>query len=294
MYYYVIRLRIVTSFLSRGRRSDREGANFVRVIRVGSNQRYSDLSAECGEGAGGFLLLIIKTAASIQADGIEYGIRPNTLLILRKNNGTFSFSGKDEFICDWIRFDMTEAEAISAAALHLPFGYPAALSDSAAAASIIRLIAVETLIPTAHSIEFAESMMQALFLKLSATILPDETIQNGGLSASPYSARLTELRNKIYATPEEHWTIERMCREMNISRTHLHRLYAETFGVTCYNDVLNSKMEHAKHLLSNSSLPIHEISERCAFDNDVSFMRCFKKATGMTPTQYRSKSSCKV
>lgn len=266
----------------------------MRVIRVGSNQRYSDFSAECGEGVGSYLLLIIKTAASIQADGVEYGIRPNTLLFLRKNNGAFSFSGKDEFICDWIRFDMSEAEAVSTAALHIPCGYPASLSDTAAAASIIRLIAVETLVPSPNSAEFAESMMQALFLKLSATILPDETAHNGALPASPYSARLTELRNKIYATPEEHWTIERMCREMNISRTHLHRLYAETFGVTCYNDVLNSKMEHAKHLLSNSSLPVHEISERCAFDNDVSFMRCFKKATGMTPTQFRSKSCCKV
>ena len=265
------------------------------MVRSGSNWRYTDLAPLCEAGLSTHLLLIIKTAAPVRVNETDYHLSPNTLLLMQEDDGVFYFSAEDAFVCDWIFFHAEEIEiAKILTMLSIPLATPARLSDSSTAATIIKLIAAETLFSTPHGAAFASSMIQALFLKLSETILQEEPPQNTAVPSSPYADRLTALRNKIYATPEEHWTVERMCRELNISRTHLHRLYAETFGVTCYNDVLNSKMEHAKQLLAGSSLPIHEVSERCAFDNDVSFMRCFKKVTGLTPTQFRSKSCSKT
>lgn len=266
---------------------------FVRVIRTGVNWRHSNLAAEYGDGFREYFLILIKTAAFAEIGADAYKINPNSMILMRKGGAPLRFSKDAEFVCDWICFDMSEAEAAFIQSLELPFDRPTELLDASSASAIIKLISAETLLRTPRCTEFAESMMQALFYKLSATRIiqeePADRAQN-----SPYTAKLTALRSKIYATPEEHWTVERMCHELCISRTHLHRLYTETFGVTCYNDVINSKMDHAKYLLCNSALPIHEISVRCAFDNDVSFMRCFKKATGMTPTQFRSKSCSKV
>lgn len=47
------------------------------------------------------------------------------------------------------------------------------------------------------------------------------------------------------------------------------------------------RLEHAKKLLSESSLSIEVIAEMYAFYSASNFIRLFHKYTGMTPLQFR-------
>ncbi|MCA9399635.1 MAG: helix-turn-helix transcriptional regulator, partial [Candidatus Omnitrophica bacterium] len=52
---------------------------------------------------------------------------------------------------------------------------------------------------------------------------------------------------------------------------------------------LNVKIDIAKALLKNSGLMVYEISNQLGYQNPESFMRIFKRETGLTPSGYREK-----
>ncbi|MEI0735875.1 AraC family transcriptional regulator [Paenibacillus sp. JTLBN-2024] len=54
--------------------------------------------------------------------------------------------------------------------------------------------------------------------------------------------------------------------------------------------MINGRLEHAKYLLDNSSLPIAAIAKMCGYENDTHFMRQFKKFVGETPSGYKKRS----
>jgi len=49
-------------------------------------------------------------------------------------------------------------------------------------------------------------------------------------------------------------------------------------------------MEKAKELLVNNGCNVSEVSDKLGYKNPESFVRQFKKLTGHTPTEYRTKN----
>ena len=49
------------------------------------------------------------------------------------------------------------------------------------------------------------------------------------------------------------------------------------------------RVKRAKELLRDSNLKIYEVSQEVGFENPHYFSRIFKRHTGMTPYEYRSK-----
>ena len=71
------------------------------------------------------------------------------------------------------------------------------------------------------------------------------------------------------------------------SRTYFHRLYFEAFGVTCRQDVIESRLLKAADLLKNTGKSVTEIAEACGYDSESYFMRQFKKHKECTPSEFR-------
>ncbi len=135
----------------------------------------------------------------------------------------------------------------------------------------------------AYAAEAAEHLMQVLLLQCRHL-----TLAKTKLSAPDCNtAALVTLREELYRTPERRWSIEQMCERVNLSRAHLHRVYSETFGCSCYRDVMESRLQYACRLLQSTECPICEIAQQCGFESDTSFIRAFKKQLHATPTAYR-------
>jgi len=83
--------------------------------------------------------------------------------------------------------------------------------------------------------------------------------------------KLLELRAKIYNNPQEKWTINRMCREMNVSQSYLQHIYKDIFQISCMNDVINARIEQAKFYLLQSVLSISTIGENCGYESEIHF-----------------------
>ena len=52
--------------------------------------------------------------------------------------------------------------------------------------------------------------------------------------------------------------------------------------------LLNVRVEHAQRLLLQTNMLVFEVGNAAGFRNPRYFTAVFKKATGMTPTAYRS------
>lgn len=81
--------------------------------------------------------------------------------------------------------------------------------------------------------------------------------------------------------------IERMCRDMHVSKTMLYRLFSTNMGCGVNHYITARRLETAMNLLARTSLPVGEICERVGIYNYTYFCRLFKKRVGMTPLQYR-------
>lgn len=76
--------------------------------------------------------------------------------------------------------------------------------------------------------------------------------------------------------------------DLGFSRTQLNRKIKAISGMTTTGYIVNLRVRLAKSLLrSGEALTVNEISYRCGIDDVPYFITMFKKATGMTPTQYR-------
>lgn len=76
-------------------------------------------------------------------------------------------------------------------------------------------------------------------------------------------------------------------------RTFLRRFKAAT-GMTPNNYLQQLRIEAARHLLEVSSKSVEEIIIAVGYDNGSSFRRLFKRLTGVSPREYRSRFSRQV
>ena len=83
-------------------------------------------------------------------------------------------------------------------------------------------------------------------------------------------------------------SVDDLSREAGISKYLLIRTFTRIFHVSPKKYYLEKKIELAKEIiLEKSKLSITQVSNSCGFSNIQHFSNCFKKMTGLTPTEYK-------
>lgn len=77
---------------------------------------------------------------------------------------------------------------------------------------------------------------------------------------------------------------------MCLSRAQLNRKIKAITGYTTTEFILETRITLAKHLLDTTDAPIYDIAMKCGMDSDSYFCTLFKKSTGLTPLQYRTRA----
>jgi YesN/AraC family two-component response regulator len=74
-----------------------------------------------------------------------------------------------------------------------------------------------------------------------------------------------------------------------LSPKYLSRIFSERVGMTYSEFCIDVKISKAQEMLDNTGYNIDQVSDKIGYKNAESFVRIFKKRTGFTPTEYRSK-----
>jgi AraC family transcriptional regulator len=96
---------------------------------------------------------------------------------------------------------------------------------------------------------------------------------------------------RVLAYIEEHLaeeiTVGDLANVACLSVFHFTRAFAATMGVPPHRYVGRRRLESAKAMIATGRASLGEIALDCQFSSQSSFTRAFRRATGMTPAEYR-------
>ena len=72
----------------------------------------------------------------------------------------------------------------------------------------------------------------------------------------------------------------------HMSKYHFLRVFKAVTGTTPLEYRSRIRIDHAKELLKNSNFSVSEIGEALGYSSLAYFSVAFKKATGLSPTEY--------
>lgn len=86
---------------------------------------------------------------------------------------------------------------------------------------------------------------------------------------------------------QEDISLESVAEQLHMSAGYISKLFKDQTGLN-FSDYLNDlRMQKAKELLQSSDCKIQEVAERVGYFNVNSFIRMFKKSTGLPPGEFR-------
>ena len=80
-------------------------------------------------------------------------------------------------------------------------------------------------------------------------------------------------------------------KQIGGSRRQAEYRFREFVGMSIGEELLSVRLETAKKLLANPSIPIGAVAERCGYSDDSLLRRAFKSTTGLSLSEYRKSMS---
>lgn len=239
----------------------------------------SDFLIERPDGSGDELILVFKTPAVIRLNNNIEHIPSGSAVVYSSDHHQYYGADNGEYINHWVHFEC--GDKAFADRIGLPFNTVIAIKDMASVEHYMELLSIESLSEGANSSESSGLLLRLILTKLA------ESADRKAVFSSPHCTALRELRASIRRNPADKRSIDDMAQSLSLSPSHFQYLYKQEFGVSCYEDILSARLDMAKYYLRSTTLPINRISELCGYENDVHFIRQFKKRTGMTAGDYR-------
>ncbi len=250
--------------------------NHIRYVEYDAMHK-GNFVFDVPEGHDCWLLVITQSAAIFYVDGEYRKYPPNCAILYKPGQKIYYRACENHYVNDWIRFDSDESFVINAP---LPYGTPFSIQDSSYCHKIFQLIVTESILNNTHKNISINYLLRVMFNKLI------ESYDYKHIST--LDKKLYKLKQEIYRNPKKDWTVKEMAEILNVSMGHLENIYKKTFGVSCIEDVINSRINLAKELLLYHHNTINEIVALCGYRNTEHFYRQFKKITGVTPNQFRN------
>lgn len=115
---------------------------------------------------------------------------------------------------------------------------------------------------------------------------------NSGLAhgAGDISPMIRESISLMLCDPGGQYSLELFSKRFNVGTTYFSRLFHASTGVTFKAYLSDLRIEYAKRLLEEKTLPIIDVGCECGYNTPSQFIRSFKQHTGMTPSAYRTQA----
>ncbi|MBR9909311.1 MAG: helix-turn-helix transcriptional regulator [Gammaproteobacteria bacterium] len=103
------------------------------------------------------------------------------------------------------------------------------------------------------------------------------------------TCQLKRVRDYIYASLGDELSVDRIARHCDLSERELSEQFKNTVGMTLRQFVAMARVDRAKLLLADPRLMVKQVGYECGFKGAAAFVAAFRKATGVTPAEYRKR-----
>lgn len=262
-----------------------EGEKVMRIHKMGVQMRYDgNFQIYREKGSEDYLFLYFHSECAVELQGEMVEVKPPAALIYQIGSRQHYYATGDSYMDDYVHFHFDESRSFIDE-LNLPVDTLIALPENTEVPALLRQMYEEYVSVN----EFRETSMEYYFrLALIKISELSERIRRAKAPAR-YDELFRNLRSEIYLNPARDWRVTECALEKGLSTPYFQKLYKTFFGTTFVRDVVQSRMEQAKHLLLMSSYSVKEIAAMCGYHSETFFMKQFKKNLGVTPSKYREK-----
>ena len=101
---------------------------------------------------------------------------------------------------------------------------------------------------------------------------------------------LARVRARLDDSPADHVSLAELARVAGVHPVHVATSFRRCFGTTIGEYVRALRVEEARRALRTTDRPLTDIALGCGFADQSHLSRVFRRATGMTPANYRRAS----
>jgi AraC family transcriptional regulator of arabinose operon len=255
----------------------------MEIVKIGSNGTHDqNFKISRPKGYPYYLFLLVKTPALFVIDDEEIKVESGSFIIYDINYPHYYCAYNSIYINDWIHFRLENGTDYFES-LNIPLNTVVKIWDDTFVCDMIKLMANEYYSINTNKEKTMNLLLPPMFVKLSEVI----STRNSRKHTNAHYSELVSLRKEIYSNPQVQWRVDMLANKINMCNTYLQKIYRETFGISCVADVIACKINYAKDILSKSNMLITDVATECGYNNEVHFMRQFKKSVGVTPSEYR-------
>lgn len=106
--------------------------------------------------------------------------------------------------------------------------------------------------------------------------------------------QLNHLFDFILTHLNQDLSLETLAQQVGFSPYHFARLFHQTTGESPHQFVLHQRIERAKQLLRETTMPLTQVALESGFANQSHLARVFKRHLNLTPRTYRQDSSIRA
>jgi AraC family transcriptional regulator len=162
------------------------------------------------------------------------------------------------------------------------------VTDDETIAQLAQLVVAEI---SAHQLGRA-AMLDALvrqmaihLLRCHLTVRKSDKIEFS--RAGPVDRRLRRAIEFMHDNFANEIALEEIAAAAYLSEYHFARLFKQVSGITPHVYLANLRLDRARKLLAETTLPISEIASTVGYQSQSHFTKIFKSITGVTPRVYR-------
>lgn len=156
-------------------------------------------------------------------------------------------------------------------------------------ALLVKKLAANSVIPGAAALDLpaaaAPAELFGQFAQAALAILEELRLKRKGKARDPVEAAKAFIEEHL----DREVPLEEVAEVLGLNASYFSQLFKQMTGETFVHYRISRRMEKAKRLLGNSGYRITDISYEVGYADHPHFTKTFKKFTGLSPSEYRSR-----
>jgi AraC-like DNA-binding protein len=151
----------------------------------------------------------------------------------------------------------------------------------------IRLATIESSGKRAGGESVLAKLSELMFIEVIRRHLAGMRPEQAGWLAGLRDPFVGKALSLLHARPERNWTIEKLGKDVGLSRSVLAERFADLVGMPPMQYLAKWRMQIASGLLDGGNTNIATVAAKIGYGSEAAFSRAFKKMVGVPPSDWR-------
>lgn len=229
---------------------------------------------------------VIKGSGTLECNGKTFKVKENEIFCLPPDALIAYYPNENDlWKYFWINFDGVEGREIFKS-----MGFSDNCPVKSAVTSEEALAMFRSLLSSRCSQKESYYKVKSILYSIAGDLCEDKRADTF-IKGSDLAERVKEILRLNYKNPM--FSVDVIADVMHVSHSYVCRLFKEQTGQTLIKYLVNYRLEKAAELLADGEYLVKDLSNMVGFNDELHFMKEFKKKYGVTVKQYAAKTAKK-